>query len=253
VRDSLRIAASIQVRMGSGRFPGKVMRKVNGRPLLGFLIDRLRLCKTIDEIVVATSAGHDNDVIESFCSGEKIRCFRGSEDDVLGRTLGALESVSAVIGVEVFGDCPLIDPTIVDDAVRLFLSDPEYDFVGNDLKTTFPPGMEVEVFSVAALSKSDRLVSIGDPVREHGTLFIRQSPEIYRLKNIEAPANHFRPDMELEVDTVEDFAVVASVIEHFAGRVDFSLDEIILFLDAHPQITETNRHIQRRWREYRLD
>ena len=114
----MKVVASVQVRMGSTRLPGKVMMPLGNRPLLGFLIDRLRLCKTIDDIVVATSVEPENDVIEGFCSDEGVPCFRGSEQDVLQRTLGALEKTSAAIGVEVFGDCPQIDPRIVDDAVE---------------------------------------------------------------------------------------------------------------------------------------
>ena len=249
----MKVVASVQVRMGSTRLPGKVMMPLGNRPLLGFLIDRLRLCKTIDDIVVATSVEPENDVIERFCSNEGVPCFRGSEQDVLQRTLGALEKTSATIGVEVFGDCPLIDPRIVDDAVEKFLNNPEYVFVGNDLKTTFPPGMEVEVFGVAALRDSDKRVAPNDPIREHGTLFIRQSPEIYKLLNFEANGEYDRPELELEVDSIEDLDVVNAIVQHFHPRQDFSLGEVIHFLDEHPQISERNKMVHRRWKEFRED
>ena len=248
-----RTVASIQVRMGSSRLPGKVMRQLINRPLLGLLIDRLRLCKTLDEIIVATSVGVENDVIESFCNVEGIRCYRGSEDDVLDRTLKALEYASATIGVEVFGDCPLIDPLIVDNLVNYFREDFAYDFVGNDLKTTYPPGMEVEVFAVKALSDSSKRLPLNDPVREHGTLFIRQHPELYNLMNIEATGASLRPELELEVDTAEDFSVISSVVENFRGRIDFTLEEIIRYLDANPQIASLNSRVHRRWKEFRVD
>ena len=142
--------------MGSSRLPGKVMKPVMGRPLLGHLLDRLRLCLTIDEIIVATATAKENDVIEEFCVKENIVCYRGSENDVLDRTLSALVAASATIGVEVYGDCPLIDPQIVDEIVGYFIRNPGYDFVSNDLKTTYPPGMEVEVSRVAALADSSK-------------------------------------------------------------------------------------------------
>ena len=249
----MKVVASVQVRMGSTRLPGKVMMPLGNRPLLGFLIDRLRLCKTIDDIVVATSVEPENDVIEGFCSDEGVPCFRGSEQDVLQRTLGALEKTSAAIGVEVFGDCPLRDPRIVDDAVEKFRNSPEYVFVGNDLKTTFPPGMEVEVFAVAALRDSDKRVPPNDPIREHGTLFIRQSPEIYKLLNFEADGEYDRPELELEVDSIEDLDVVNAIVQHFDPRQDFSLGEVIHFLDEHPQISERNKMVHRRWKEFRED
>ena len=226
---------------------------LGNRPLLGFLIERLRLCRTIDEVVVATSIENENDVIEEFCANEGIACFRGSEEDVLKRTLGALESVSATIGVEVFGDCPLIDPLIVDDIVTKFLDHARYDFIGNDLKTTYPPGMEVEVFSVAALQDSDYRVAASDPIREHGTLFIRQNPQLYKVINLEAEGKRRRPEVELEVDSREDLDVVTAIIQHFEPRIDFSLDEVLCFLDDNPEIVEINRSVHRRWKEFRDD
>ena len=229
------------------------MMPLGNRPLLGFLIERLRLCRTIDEVVVATSIENENDVIEEFCANEGIACFRGSEEDVLKRTLGALESVSATIGVEVFGDCPLIDPLIVDDIVTKFLDHARYDFIGNDLKTTYPPGMEVEVFSVAALQDSDDRVAASDPIREHGTLFIRQNPQLYKAINLEAEGKRRRPEVELEVDSREDLDVVTAIIQQFDPRIDFSLDEVLRFLDDNPEIVEINRSVHRRWKEFRDD
>ena len=249
----MKVVASIQVRMGSGRLPGKVMKELGqGRPLLGYLLDRLRLASVLDQIVVATSTRAENDVIEEFCQSERIPCFRGSENDVLERTVGALMSQNADIGVEVFGDCPLIDPAIVDDIVTYFLENPEYDFVGNDLRTTYPPGMEVEVFSIGALKDSHRRVS--DPaIREHGTLFIRQNPDIYRLINLDAPSDLSRPEMELEVDTVEDLQVIKAITEHFSARQDYSLSEIIQFMDSDKRLAMINQGIPRRWREARYE
>tara|TARA_Y100001960_G_C14779087_1_gene885322 strand:- start:4845 stop:5564 length:720 start_codon:yes stop_codon:yes gene_type:complete len=239
--------------MGSTRLPGKVMMPLGNRPLLGFLIERLRLCQTIDEVVVATSIENENDVIEEFCANEGIECFRGSEEDVLKRTLGALESVSATIGVEVFGDCPLIDPLIVDELVTRFCDYAKYDFIGNDLRTTYPPGMEVEVFSLQALQDSDCRVPVSDPIREHGTLFIRQNPQLYKVVNREAEGKYRRPEVELEVDSREDLDVVTAIIQHFDPRIDFSLDEILRFLDDNPEIVEINRSVHRRWKEFRDD
>ncbi|SVD09621.1 uncharacterized protein METZ01_LOCUS362475, partial [marine metagenome] len=181
-----KIIAPVQVRMGSSRFPGKVMYEINGKPLLGHLLDRLNLSNSLNGVVVATVDSPENDIIETYCNNRNVFCYRGSEEDVLGRTLKALQMVNASIGVEVFGDCPLIDPEIVDFMIDEFLNDQSKpDFVGNDLKTTFPPGMDVEVFNVKALEEADKQVS--DPyIREHGTLFIRQNPHLFSIKNIEA-------------------------------------------------------------------
>ncbi|MBF0156152.1 MAG: glycosyltransferase family protein [Magnetococcales bacterium] len=247
----MRIVATIQVRMGSSRLPGKVMREVAGKPLLGHLLDRLALVRNLTGVVVATSVRPENDPIERYCRERRLPCFRGSEDDVLGRMLGALREQRADVGVEIFGDCPIIDPALVETTIRYFLDHREaFDFVGNDLATTYPPGMEVEVFSVAALERADR--ETDDPaIREHGTFQIRRNPGLYRLKNLEAPAELHRPEMELEVDTEEDFQVISQILNHFSDRPHTSLAEIIAYMEAHPELSAINRHVHRRWKALR--
>jgi spore coat polysaccharide biosynthesis protein SpsF (cytidylyltransferase family) len=246
-----KVVAVVAVRMGSSRLPGKVLRVVAGKPLLGHLLDRLALARRLDSVVIATSTRAENDAIADYCAGRGVACFRGDEDDVLGRMVGALQSHGATIGVEVFGDCPLIDPAIVDRFVDAFAqAGGALDFVGNDLTTTWPPGMEVEVFAVAALADAARRCH--DPaVREHGTLHIRQSPALYRLRNVEAPAEFRRPDIELEVDTAEDLAVIEQVLVHFADRRDVGLAELIAFMDKNPDVAAANRDVPRRWKEFR--
>jgi len=248
----MKIVATVQVRMGSSRLPGKALISVHGKPLLGHLLDRLELCQRLDEIVVATSTRQENDEIERYCTQRGTPCFRGSEDDVLGRMLEALQSRSATIGVEVFGDCPLIDPALVDEMIDLFLSDPSLDWIGNDLVTSYPPGMEVEVFDVSAFS--DSAIRTADPaIREHGTLFMRQHGEIYRIRNVEAQGILRRPELELEVDTVEDLRVIAAALKFFGEDRRFSVADLIGFMDANPELKEMNTTVQRRWKEFRQE
>ena len=246
------ITATIQVRMGSSRLPGKVMRRIMGKPLLGHLISRIQKCKLLDNIIVATSTNKENDVIELYCKDNNIPYFRGDEDDVLGRMLDSLLSVNSEVGVEVFGDCPLIDPRIVDMVIQKFLDNTNLDFIGNDLKTTFPPGMEVEVFKVSALEDSHKRTK--DPnIREHGTLYIRQNPQIYNIENLEAPKKWSRPELAMEVDTEEDISVVTKVIEYFEskGIDNFTIGDIIDFMDDNPKIRKLNATIPRRWKKFR--
>jgi spore coat polysaccharide biosynthesis protein SpsF len=247
----VRTIASVQVRMGSSRLPGKALMPIAGKPALGHLLDRLTFCKLLDGVVVATATTPENDPIAEFCAARRTPCFRGSEDDVLGRTLSALQNENANVGVEVFGDCPLIDPRIVDLMIETFVqANGAYDFVGNDLTTTYPPGMEVEVFRVSALA--DSAARTVDPaIREHGTLFLRQHPEWYPQLSVEAPARHRYPELELELDSPEDVPVIQAVIEHFGGRADYSLDEIIAFMSANRQLSEINAGVTRRWKAFR--
>lgn len=237
--------------MGSGRLPGKTLLNVAGQPLLGHLLDRLSLSRHLNAVVVATPSSAANDAIADYCADRGVPCHRGSEDDVLDRMLGALRMMKATVGVEIFGDCPLIDPVIVDDAIEKFVDAAgALDFIGNDLRTTYPPGMEVEVFAMTALEDAGNRAS--DPaVREHGTLFLRQHPELYRIGELLAPPEHAFPELELEVDTEDDVPVVRAVLEHFADRPRFTLSEIIEFLVRHPEIAERNTNVPRRWKLHR--
>lgn len=246
----MRIVAVIPARMGSGRLPGKVLLPVLGKPLLGHLIDRVRMCLSIDEVVVATSDKPENDAIENYCASRSILTFRGSEDDVLSRLDSVMQLMHADTGVMLFGDGPLIDPKIIDDCVTVFCDAGEYDLVGNDLRTNWPPGMEVEVFGAAAIE--DANASCVDPaVREHGTLYIRTQPTRYRLYNIDAPSEYKRPDLSFEVDEEVDFFVIEKILMHFNQRPDFTLRELIDFMDKNPNLREMTANVERRWKRYR--
>ena len=250
----MKIVATVQVRMGSTRLPGKAMKDLLGKPVLGRLLERVNRAKTIDEVVVATSVNSQDDVIERYCKRAGVSCFRGNEDDVLGRILGALKYYEAEVAVEIFGDCPLVDPAIIDQVVRFYLANiGKYDFVGNDLTTTYPPGVEVEVYSVSALKDAYRRTKEPN-IREHGTLFIRQHPEIYRLYNIEAPPELNYPGMEIELDTIEDFVVIEAIFRHFLpDKPVFDTYDVVDFLLNNSELQEVNRKVERRWKEYRQD
>jgi len=246
----VKTVAVIPVRMNSYRLPGKVMMPVIGKPLLGHLLDRLECCSMLDDLVVATSGYPENDQIQEFCDDRGTPCFRGSEMDVLDRLLRALRWRNAETGVLIFGDCPLIDPDVVTLVVKYYQSNTGLDFVGNDLSTTYPPGMEVEVFSMDVLAESASRCTDAS-TREHGTLYIRTHPDVYRLHNLEAPPYWRRPDLSLEVDTMEDMTVIERIIDQFEGRIDYSLDEIIEYMDRNPNIGMINRGIKRRWKPFR--
>ena len=236
--------------MASTRLPGKILKLINSKPVLGYLIDRLKACKSLDEIIVATSQNEENDAIEEYCQVSSMTCFRGSEEDVLGRLVFALKASAADIGVLAFGDGPLVDPALVDTFVKMFSQDGSLDFLSNDFKTTYPPGMEVEVFKTAALMDAHGRNDV-PATREHGTLYIRQHPELYKCKNVEAPSEQCRPELQLELDTIEDFTVIEAIIKHFSEKPLFSLSDMIDFLDQNDQLKLINKNVPRRWKSFR--
>jgi spore coat polysaccharide biosynthesis protein SpsF len=239
-----RIVCTIQARMTSDRLPGKVLMPAVGRPLLALMIERLQRAELVDDIVVATTTDPSSDPIEALARELGVGCFRGSEHDVLGRVLGAARAAEADLIVETTGDCPLIDPAVVDRVIEGFLEG-GVDYCSNVLERTYPRGLDVQVFPTAVLAEVDRLTQ--DPAdREHVSLYIYEHPERYRRRNIHSA----RPDagsLRITVDTPEDLAVVRAVFEAlYPQDPTFGFDEIMAFLDAHPEVVALNRDIQQK-------
>ena len=248
----MRTVACLAVRMGSERLPGKTLQQFSGRPLLYHLIQRVLSAKTVDEVVVATTLAKEDNQIENYCQQRGWLCSRGPQENVLTRIKTALADRGAKVGVVVYGDNPLVDPVIIDEVVVTFHREKRYDWIGNNLVTTFPAGMEVEAFRIDSIIKADA-AEVSKEIREHGTLYIRQNPDEFKLLNIEAEGVRRRPELCLGIDTHQDAVVVGKIIEHFSGSSRFSLEDIIEYVDSTPGLAGQNQHIHRRWRQYRRD
>lgn len=250
----MRITATIQARMGSTRFPGKVLKKICGKPLLALQIERIRQSMLIDDIIIATSELPNSDPIEALAREMDEKCYRGSEEDVLGRVIETLREYRVETHIEFTGDNPMPDPLLVDSIIGFYLKNMDrYDYVTNALKTTYPPGAEVIIYNASTLYDAAKYVD--DPkYREHVGFNIYSHPERYRIHNIEAPPWHHMPDLHLEVDTKEDFEVVSNIFEEFYPKnPGFSLSQVIDYIKHRPELMEKNRTIERRWRKYRKD
>jgi spore coat polysaccharide biosynthesis protein SpsF len=247
------IDATIQARMGSSRLPGKVLKPILGRPILALLIERLQQSMLLDRIIVATSTAPADNEIERLATEVGVDCFRGSEDDVLGRVVGALTKFDVDVHVEFQGDNMLPDPLLIDAIIGYYLKhSSECDYVTNGLKTTYPPGTEVSVYPARVLIDAERLATDAS-LREHVGIHIHQRPDRYRVCNLEAPPWLHRPELHLEIDTDEDFEVVRTVYEHFyPHNPGFSLAQVIEFADR-TGLAERNRAVERRWRAFRRD
>jgi spore coat polysaccharide biosynthesis protein SpsF len=249
----MKISATLVARMGSSRLPGKTLRPILGRPMLALQIERIRQSLLIDEVIVATSTAPENDAIEALAASEGAGCFRGSEDDVLGRVVGALRAYDVDLHVEFMGDNPVPDAGIIDAIVGFYLKHQDrYDYVTNGITTTYPPGAEVYVYPARVLYDAESRAT--DPVtREHVGIHIYQHPDRFRVHNIEAPPWLRFPDVHLEVDTEEDFALVKAVYEHLYPRnPGFTIREAVDFVLASG-LQSLNADIERRWKAFRHD
>ena len=184
----MKIASIIQARMGSSRMPGKVMKKIDGIPMIELLIKRLSKSKMIDQIIVATSEKKGNSPLINHIESLNLICEIGDEDDVLKRYFNAAKNNEVDIVVRITGDCPLIDSDLVDKCVATFL-DKKVSYLSNIDPCTYPDGLDIEVFSFEALKMSYELAT-SEYDREHVTPYIRNSDEfakfIGHLKSLKA-------------------------------------------------------------------
>jgi len=238
----MKTVAIVQARMGSTRLPGKVMMTAAGDPLLEHLLMRLRRSKRADDIVVATTELEKDDPVASLAKRLGVNVWRGSEDDVLARYHGAALNASADAIIRVTGDCPLIDPAIVDLVASKFLdSQSTIDYASNTLERTYPRGLDCEVFSFAALEEAH--LKATDPMeREHVTPYIWRRPERFRIAQV-------TQDRDLSghrwtVDTPEDFELVRRLLEALVPvRLDFNLEDILAVLEDHPDWLRINADV----------
>ncbi len=236
----MRAAAIVESRMSSKRLPGKNLKPILGRPMVCRLFERLKRCQRVDVICLATSSDPSDSPLEEAARGENVECFRGSLDDVLDRTLNAARSVMADVIVEVTGDCPLVDPGIIDAAVARH-STGGVDYLANVLdRLTFPIGFDVQVYATAALEEVSRLTR--EPYdRLNVTPYFYHHPEQYRLLNLFAPAELDRPRYRLCVDHAEDFAVISAIFETlYPQNPAFTSFDIVQFLDANADLARSN-------------
>lgn len=234
------IAAIIQARVSSTRLPGKVLSELSGRPLLAFLVERLRRCTVIDRIVLATTDQPSDDELADLGETLGLAVVRGSERDVLARFAQVAELTTAPALIRITGDCPLVDPGLLAEAIKQFQAQ-GVDYLSNCVPPTYPDGLDIEVFSRQALLQAQ--TECLDPAqREHVTPWIRVSG-VFRLglmQHIE-DLSHLR----WTVDEPEDLQVIQAVVDHFGGRSDFSWQEVLELQQSQPRLFMANAKFSR--------
>lgn len=231
--------------MGSSRLPGKVLLPALGKSMLMHLVERLRSVPSIDAIVIATTVNAGDNPIAELANLENILCFRGSEEDVLGRVIAAGESAQADILVEITGDCPVIDPELVEQTIQIYLNN-SVQYASNSVVRSYPDGMDTQVISFEALKSSAAMTN--HPLdREHVSRFIWQHPEIFSCINLIAPPSLCWPELGLTLDEENDYKLLVKIIEALApSNPLFSCHEIIRYLRATPSLLEINKAVVRK-------
>ena len=235
----MKIAAIIQARMGSTRLPGKVLMDLGGDTVLGRVVRRVQRVRRVTEVLVATTTSGADDAIVRECERLGVASFRGSENDVLDRYYHAARAHSASVVVRITSDCPVIDPELVDETIRVFLQE-NAAYCSNVIPRTYPRGLDTEVFTTAALERAWR--EAGQPYeREHVTPYITRHGEFFRQasKSAEQDWSQYR----WTVDTSEDLQLAREIYARFAPRDDFGWHEIIALMEREPGLAELNAHI----------
>jgi glutamate-1-semialdehyde 2,1-aminomutase len=236
----MKVVAIVQARMGSTRLPNKVMKLIRGIPMIEMLLLRLARAREIDEIVVATSEDVRNQPLVDHVVALGYRCHRGSETDVLDRYIGAARAAAADIVVRITGDCPLVDPVLVDEAVLRFKAS-TVDYLSNISPPTYPDGLDIEVFGAGCLEEASRETQ--DPFdREHVTPYLRRSDK-FRRSSISGDED--LSGLRWTVDEAADFAVMCSVFEEFAPNIQFGWKDVLALQRDQPQLFADNRRVVR--------
>ena len=232
------VLAILQARMSSSRLPGKVMADLLGEPMLARQIERLRRCRTIDRLVLATSTDAADDALADLAARIGVDGFRGSLDDVLDRFHAAAAGSGAGQIVRLTGDCPLIDPGLIDRLVEMHVAG-GYDHSCNTLTPRWPDGLDAEVMRAEVLETAWREATLPSE-REHVTRFIYTRPERFRLGSLVGDTD--LSDQRWTVDTPEDLAMVRAVYAAlYPANPAFGTGDILAFLAAHPEIAALNR------------
>jgi spore coat polysaccharide biosynthesis protein SpsF len=236
-QDKLRVGAIIQARMGSQRLPGKILMPMpypNGRPLLSRILLAAKKTSLIDEVIIATSIGPENDILESFAKREQVNIIRGSENDVLDRFLLACDKSSFDIIVRLTGDNPILDSGIMDEVVAAHIENmDDYTY-----SSGLPIGMNIEVISVPALRKLPDFELTSDD-REHVTLFFRRSAN-FKSRTINFDADELVSTARLTVDYPSDFAALSTILSCFGENETPGLQDLTKLFTENPWLLKIN-------------
>ena len=234
-----KIVAIIQARMGSTRLPGKVLREVGGKPILQILVNRIKRCKQIDSIAIATTEKEEDDRIIGLAKKLGVEWYRGSENDVLKRYIDASRAVNADIIVRVTADNPLTDPELMDALIEAHLKN-RADYTRC---TGVILGTAVEVVNRVTLENIYPIAEQAE-YREHVTYYILTHPELFKTHTVDFGLNC--PHLRLTVDTEEDLDLMRKLCEGLGKLEGLTVKRIVEFLTAHPEVYEVNARIKQK-------
>lgn len=245
----MKTVAIIQARMGSTRLPGKVMKQLCGKSVLAHVINRVKACPLVDEVIVATTNSTSDDLIVAESEICRAKWFRGSEEDVLERYYLAAKEYNADVVVRVTSDCPLFDHEVLTQMLDYFntqiITGQQIDYLSNALNgRSYPRGLDAEVFTFNALEntflKADKLYE-----REHVTPYIYEHPDIFTSHSYkwEKDYSYYR----WTLDTEDDFKLISNIYsELYEEENIFTTDDVLSLLENKTELIKINAHVKQK-------
>ncbi len=205
----------IQARFSSRRLYGKVLKKIFNKPLLGWMIERIKRSNLKLPLAVLTSLNKSDDLIENYCKSIGINCFRGDLNNVTSRFIAACDFFDEDKFIRLCGDSPLIDPEIINDAIDMAIKNPQFDLITNIQKRTFPKGQSVEIVNKKSLKRLYQK-DLSREEKEHVTLGFYNRRDDFKIINFESKNNEFQ-NIQLSIDTQDDFELIDLIFNHFSS------------------------------------
>jgi spore coat polysaccharide biosynthesis protein SpsF len=240
----------IQARMGSSRLPGKVLLKINKKPMLHYVLKQTKSAKHVDDFIIATSTNSDDEPIVEYCKENNIKYFRGSEENVLDRYYQCAKKYNLDTIIRITSDCPLIDPNVIDLIFSKFENN-SFDYVSNNIEKTqgkwfdsecnFPQGMTVEICKFHALEKAWNEAKKPSEY-EHVFPYVQFHPELFKISNIVNSTN--LSNIRCTVDRIDDLNFIKEIINRFSENKNFlNIEDIVKIVDQEPELLKINSHI----------
>ena len=236
----VKIVAIVQCRLGSIRFPKKVLSLIEGKPAINHLLTRLSRSKMITEVLTAIPKNKDNNILHRYLRDLNFRVFRGSEENVLKRYYEAAKSINAEVIIRITGDCPLVDYGMIDNLLLKFLKG-DYDYLSNNNPPTYPDGFDVEIFKFKTLKETIKNAK-SSYEKEHVTPFMQKSKKFKKI-NVFSKIDYSR--YRLTLDEEEDLKLIRKIFKKFNKKSHFTYKEVVKFLIKNPKLVNLNKHLER--------
>jgi spore coat polysaccharide biosynthesis protein SpsF len=236
-----KISIIIQARVDSKRLPNKILKEIIGKPMILHIINRLKKIKNIDQIILATTNKKEDDVIADIAKKNNIFIFRGDDNDVLKRFYDCAIHFEADPIIRITADCPLIDPSLVNEILNFYLNN-NYDYVSNTIHPTYPDGLDTEIFSFSSLKNATKNATLPSE-REHVTPYIKKHQTIFKSFNFQSTddLSHIR----LTVDEKEDLKLIRQIYSILNSKVDFTLNDVLNLIQKKPELLQINSKFKR--------